>query len=194
MLDELAETGYTGTELGDWGYMPTDPGILRSELALRSLVMLGAFVPVALKYPAAHAAGIVNAVKTARLLAAVATEPAPYLVLADNNGMEPERTRLAGRVTSEFGLSAAEWKVFAGGADQLARAVFEETGLRTAFHHHCAGYVETPDEIATLLDLPIPGGLGWYSTLVIIPMAAGALQSTSSRPWNDSEIASGTFT
>ena len=160
MLDELAETGYTGTELGDWGYMPTDPGILRSELALRSLVMLGAFVPVALKYPAAHAAGIVNAVKTARLLAAVATEPAPYLVLADNNGMEPERTRLAGRVTSEFGLSAAEWKVFAGGADQLARAVFEETGLRTAFHHHCAGYVETPDEIATLLDLTDSRWLG----------------------------------
>ena len=26
MLDELVETGYTGTELGDWGYMPTDPG------------------------------------------------------------------------------------------------------------------------------------------------------------------------
>ena len=25
MLDELAATGYTGTELGDWGYMPTDP-------------------------------------------------------------------------------------------------------------------------------------------------------------------------
>jgi inosose dehydratase len=25
MLDELAETGYTGTELGDWGYMSTDP-------------------------------------------------------------------------------------------------------------------------------------------------------------------------
>ena len=30
MLDELAETGYTGTELGDWGYMPTDPAALRS--------------------------------------------------------------------------------------------------------------------------------------------------------------------
>ena len=26
MLDELAETGYTGTELGDWGFMPTEPG------------------------------------------------------------------------------------------------------------------------------------------------------------------------
>ena len=49
MLDELAETGYTGTELGDWGYMPTDPATLSAELARRGLVMLGAFVPVALK-------------------------------------------------------------------------------------------------------------------------------------------------
>ena len=29
MLDELVETGYTGTELGEWGYMPTDPTVLR---------------------------------------------------------------------------------------------------------------------------------------------------------------------
>ena len=48
MLDELAATGYTGTELGDWGYMPTDPALLRAELDRRRLVMLGAFVPVAL--------------------------------------------------------------------------------------------------------------------------------------------------
>ncbi len=96
MLDELAETGYTGTELGDWGYMPTDPARLKAELARRSLMMLGAFVPVALKEPMAHAAGIANAVKTARLLAAVAGTPTPYLVLADNNGTVPERTRMAG--------------------------------------------------------------------------------------------------
>jgi inosose dehydratase len=160
MLYELADTGYTGTELGDWGYMPTDPAALKAELARRGLVMLGAFVPVAMKYPAAHAAGIANAVKTARLLAAVATTPAPYLVLADNNGTEADRTRLAGRVTPESGLSAEEWKIFAGGADQVAREVFEETGLRTVFHHHCAGYVETPQEIATLLELTDPEYLG----------------------------------
>src|SRR5580700_9475425 len=81
MLDELAEAGYTGTELGDWGYMPTDPAALRAELDRRDLVMLGAFVPVALKHPAAHAPGVANAVKTARLLAAVAGTPPPYLVL-----------------------------------------------------------------------------------------------------------------
>ena len=160
MLDELVETGYTGTELGDWGYMPTDPAILNAELTSRSLVMLGAFVPVALKYAAAHAAGITAAVKTARLLSAVARTPLPYLILADNNGVDPVRTRIAGRVTPESGLSPSEWRIFAGGADRIARAVYEETGLRTLFHHHCAGYVETPGEIETLLQLTDDRKLG----------------------------------
>ena len=160
MLDELAETGYTGTELGDWGYMPTDPAALRAELARRGLVMLGAFVPVALKERAAHGAGVANALKTARLLAAVAAEPKPYLVLADNNGSVPERTRNAGRITAEMGLSPAEWNVFAESANLVARAVRDETGLRTVFHHHCAGYVETPGEIARFLELTDPQTVG----------------------------------
>jgi inosose dehydratase len=160
MLDELAETGYTGTELGDWGYMPTDPAALREELNRRALVMLGAFVPVAMKDRAAHDTGVANALKTARLLASVAAEPKPYLVLADNNGSVPERTRNAGRITPEMGLSQAEWAVFAEGANKVARAVHQETGLRTVFHHHCAGYVETPDEIARFLELTDPKVIG----------------------------------
>ncbi len=160
MLDELADAGYTGTELGDWGYMPTDPAFLRHELNKRGLVMLGAFVPVELKNPAAHDAGIASALRVAHLLAAVAGTAAPYLVLADDNGTVPERTQLAGRITPECGLSPAEWKVFARGANRVAEAVATETGLRTVFHHHCAGYVETPDEIATLLELTDPRRLG----------------------------------
>ena len=161
MLDELVETGYTGTELGDWGYMPTDSVRLSEELAKRNnVVMLGAYVPVAMKNPATHAAGVVAAVKTAKLLAAVATTQAPYLVLADDAGTDPVRTKLAGRVTAKDGLTKDEWKTFASGADRIAHAVFDETGLRTVFHHHCAGYVETPDEIATLLDRTSPDRLG----------------------------------
>lgn len=161
MLDELAETGYTGTELGDWGYMPTDPAALKAELAKRNnLVMLGAFVPVALKNPASHDEGAAVAVKTAGLIAAAATTQSPYLVLSDDNGTDPVRTKLAGRVPASAGLSKDEWKTFAGGADRIAREVFDATGLRTVFHHHCAGYVETPDEIATLLDLTNPERLG----------------------------------
>jgi inosose dehydratase len=160
MLDELVDTGYTGTELGDWGYMPTDPAALAEEITKRKLVMLGAFVPVAMKYSSAHAEGVAVAVKTARLLAAVASSPSPFLVLADDNGTDPLRTKIAGRVTPKDGLSPAEWKIFAGGANQIARAVFDETGLRTVFHHHCAGYVEAPEEIATLLEMTDPQRLG----------------------------------
>src|SRR4051812_6542913 len=44
VLDEIAATGYAGTELGDWGFMPTDPAQLREALRQRGLGMVGAFV------------------------------------------------------------------------------------------------------------------------------------------------------
>lgn len=160
MLDELAETGYTGTELGDWGYMPTGPAALRGELDARGLAMLGAFVPVALKNPRTHSKGIETAVRTARLLAAVAGDPKPYLVLADDNGTVPSRTLNAGRITPEMGLTASEWGFFKVGANAIGRIVAAETGLQTVFHHHCAGYVETPEEIARFLDLTDPEAIG----------------------------------
>lgn len=160
MLDELLDSGYTGTELGDWGYMPTAPAALRSELDRRGLVMLGAFVPVALRDPAAHDGGVATALRTAHLLAATATTPAPYLVLADNNGTDATRTVQAGRVPAHAALSTPDWTVFARGAERIARTVLEQTGIRTVFHHHCAGFVETPDEIARLLEMTDPRLLG----------------------------------
>jgi inosose dehydratase len=160
MLDELRDTGYTGTELGDWGYMPTDPALLRSELDRRQLVMLGAFVPVELRDASAHAPGRDAALKTARLLAAVARQPAPYIVLADKNGSDSRRTQLAGRVPAEAAMAPQEWATFAQGAELIARVVLEETGIRTVFHHHCAGFIERPEEIARLLELTDPRLLG----------------------------------
>src|SRR5689334_18537020 len=111
MLDELRDTGYTGTELGDWGFMPTDPAALRAELEQRKLTMVGAFVPVALKHPEAHADGVATALRIARLLAAVASGDGQksFIVLADSNGADPLRTANAGHVTPEMGLSVAEW-------------------------------------------------------------------------------------
>ena len=32
VLDEIKDTGYLGTELGDWGFMPTDPMHLNNEI------------------------------------------------------------------------------------------------------------------------------------------------------------------
>ena len=159
VLNEIVETGYIGTELGDWGFMPTDPKKLSDEIHSRGLKLLGAFVTLMLKDPQAHAAGIEVAVHTAKLMAAVEGD-LPFIVLADDNGKDPVRTKNAGRVTPEMGLSEAEWQIAAEGAMKVAEAVKKEVGLRTAFHHHCAGFVETPAEIEKLLNLTDPNLLG----------------------------------
>ena len=52
MLDEMVFAGYTGTELGPYGFLPTDPKLLESELSPRKLKLLGSFVPVVLSDPA----------------------------------------------------------------------------------------------------------------------------------------------
>ncbi len=159
VLDEIRETGYAGTELGDWGFLPTEPVLLSAELQRHDLVLLGAFVPVAFKDPSTHATGIETAVRTARLLADVQGN-LPFIILADNNGTVAERTRNAGRIRPEHGLSSAAWQVFASGVQAVAEAVKRETGLRTVFHHHCGGYVETPAEIERLMNLTDPSLLG----------------------------------
>ena len=164
MLDELVASGYTGTELGDYGFMPMDAGVLRRELEVRALTMLGAYVDVALADPAALKEGQERAVTVAQLLKSVADigdpEWKPYLILADVHSRDPLRFQHAGRVTSEMKLSDTEMKTFAKNANAVGKAVREETGLTTVFHHHCAGFVETPDEITRFLELTDPELVG----------------------------------
>ncbi len=164
MLDELTESGYTGSELGDWGFMPTQPDALANAFRSRGLTLTGAFVGMKLEDADAHAPGAETAVKTARLLAQTAdllgSNVRPFLVLAADNGSDPTRTLNAGRIGPEMGLSDDEWAIFASGAEAVARAVRDETGLRTVFHAHCAGFIETPDEIDRLMELTDPALLG----------------------------------
>ncbi|MCC5927794.1 MAG: TIM barrel protein [Cyclobacteriaceae bacterium] len=159
VLDEMHETGYAGTELGDWGFMPTDPAELHTVIKARLLQLLGAFVPVALANENAHQDGLEKALKVAKLMK-LAGYPNAFIVLADENGTVPQRTQNAGRITPEMGLTEDQWKIFAQGADFIAAGIKEKLGMRTVFHHHCAGYVETPEEIDTLLSLTQPGLLG----------------------------------
>jgi inosose dehydratase len=159
VLEEMVETGYAGTELGDWGFMPTNPEELKKVLESKNLELLGAFVPVALAKEEAHEAGIALALKTAGLMHHAGYKAA-FIVLADENGSVEPRTRNAGRITPELGLSGAQWKTFASGAERVARAVRDTYGMRTVFHHHCGGYVETPHEVSRLMELTDPDLLG----------------------------------
>lgn len=159
VLDEIRAAGYDGTELGDWGFMPTDPAALAGALARRDLSLLGAFVPVRLADPAALAAGEASAIRTAQLLAAAGV-PEAVVVLADDIAASPERTAVAGRVGVEDRLSGEDRATFARNAEHIARRVRQATSLRTVFHHHCASYIETPEEIADLMARTDPSVLG----------------------------------
>lgn len=159
VIDEMHETGYDGTELGDWGFMPTDPDELAAELGARELKLLASWVSVKLHDPNEHASSEADAVRTARQLARVGG-PDDLIVLGNDPYMDPVRTRNAGRVTPEMGMSEEQWQVFAAGANRVARAVKRETGLRTVFHHHIGTWIETPEETARLLALTDPDVLG----------------------------------
>lgn len=187
VLDEMRDSGYAGTELGDWGFMPVDPDELAAALAARRLSLVGAFVPVALARPEAHAAGKAAALRTARLLRD-AGAPDAFIVLSDDNARVAEREQRAGRIEPGDGLDDEQWRVFAAGAETIARAVRDETGLRTVFHPHCGGYVETPAEIDELMRRTDPSLLGLVLDTGHIVYGGGdplrVLQAHGDRVWH----------
>jgi len=154
VLDEMVQAGYRGTELGPYGFLPTDSEELKRELDQRNLALIGAFVPLPLEHPERHAEGMRDALATARLLAA---NGAPYLVLADE--LSRRRMAIAGSATPADGLTATQWD----GAQKLIECIANaarELGVRSVFHHHAGTSIETPAEVAQLLDRTDPELLG----------------------------------
>ncbi len=154
VLDEMVQAGYAGTELGPYGFLPTDPEQLKRELAKRNLSLLGAFVPLPLGHAERHAEGMRSAMETARLLSATG---APFLVLADE--MNSGRIAIAGSAGASDSFNSRQWEDAARLLTSVAREA-RELGLRAVFHHHCGTFVETPVEVAHLLALTEPSLLG----------------------------------
>jgi inosose dehydratase len=156
MLDEMVEAGYTGTELGPYGFFPTDPAVLRPQLEKRKLKLLGSFVPVVLSDPRSAAIAVEQIRKVGDLLS---TLHAPFLVLAD--AQNAERDRISGRVPNDGSqsLNSEQWKNVARVVDEAAK-VAAEFGLDLVFHPHIATYVETPQEIERFFDVSCKSGIG----------------------------------
>jgi inosose dehydratase len=148
ILDDMVAAGYTGTELGPYGYLPKDPDVLRPVLQKKNLTMLSSFVPVPLAGPSRASSAINQIRKVGTLLAAL---HAPYIVLAD--AQSPERRRIAGRVPPDGSqsLTPAQWREVARIVAEAER-VAADFGLDLVFHPHVATYVETPRETEELFD------------------------------------------
>lgn len=156
MLDEMVTAGYTGTELGPYGFFPTDPAVLKPQLEKRKLKLLGSFVPVLLSDPASAGLAVAQIRKVGDLLA---TLKASFLVLAD--AQSDERNRISGRVPADgsASLSPAQWKNVVKVVEEAAK-VASEFGLDLVFHPHVATYVETPQECERFFDATSHTGIG----------------------------------
>src|SRR5216683_5717229 len=148
MLDEMVEAGYEATELGPYGYFPTEPEILQAELQKRKMKLLGSFVPV--KMADAHA-GIAVLKRIRKVGTLLSTLKAPFLVLADDQS--DARNRFSGRAIDKDcpTLTAQQWK-HVGTIVADAERVAQEFGLDLVFHPHVATYVETPEECERFFD------------------------------------------
>lgn len=155
VLDEMRRAGYSGTELGPYGYLPKEPKRITEELSKRGLQLVSAFVPLPLAQPEGHAAGFDEAMAVAGVLAETG---ARLIVLADE--MSQARLKVAGRVNEERdGMSDKQWDGAVKLLTRIAQAS-RELGLAAAFHHHAGTLIETPQEIARLCESTDPELIG----------------------------------
>jgi inosose dehydratase len=148
VLDQIAAAGYAGTELGPFGYLPTDPAALARELRARGLALGSSFVPLPLEDAARRAEAIETALGVARLLA---SQQVGELILADDE--DPERQRIAGRVPGDGSASWSDgqWREACATVDAVARALRAELGMSVVLHHHAGTFIETPQEVERFL-------------------------------------------
>ena len=89
VLDEMQQAGYTGTELGPYGYLPLDVNRLRDQLGKRGLTLCSAFTIVNLVDPQARAQEYEEALTTARFLSQMGCA---WIVLSDALFVNPIRS------------------------------------------------------------------------------------------------------
>lgn len=151
VLDEIADAGYAGVELGPLGYFPTDPAALRAELDRRGLALSAGVVMEVLHDPATTDAVVAKARDICELLEPLGTD---RLVLIA--GWTPSRVATAGRPAAAEPLDATAWRRLVDTTERVAE-VAAATGITTAFHPHAGTDVETGDEVERLLADTDPG-------------------------------------
>ena len=145
LLDEMVSAGYDATEYG--ANFPTDPAVLRGELARRGLRLCGAYCPLPLDDDTRFTGRLAAYEGLLTLLAAAGSRD---VILAFES--TPERIQLAGHVPEDgsAGLSDAGWQRVVTNLHRAGELAAEH-GLNAHFHNHVGTHVETPAEVERLL-------------------------------------------
>jgi inosose dehydratase len=153
VMDEVAEAGYSGIDLGPVGYLGTGDELARS-LANRSLSLSGGFFELPFSDPLKMKTAVRGLDELLDIFdAAGASEgPKPKPTLADI-GNDARRARPAqGAKDHSLGFDAEGWKRFADGVE-LAVARCRERRYDPTFHHETGTMVEAVWEIEKVLEL-----------------------------------------
>jgi inosose dehydratase len=146
VLDQAADAGYAGIELGPVGYLPERPDRLRVELERRRLELVAGFLFEPLHTPAGSARALEVAERTCRLLAAAG---ARHLVIIQ--GFTPERERAAGRPGAAPPLGGGEWRMLVDGVHAVARLASDRHGLVPCLHAHAGTHIEFEAEVERIV-------------------------------------------
>ena len=144
-LDEVQQAGYRYSELGPFGYLPTDPGLIREEYAKRGLTLTGGTVFVALHKGAEALAKAKADCDTE--MAVIGPNGAKHLVILPEGYSD-----LDGNITGPTTLTDEEWDSLNTGMSELGKYVTDKHGAVLVFHTHADSHVGTQEEIERFLD------------------------------------------
>jgi inosose dehydratase len=143
-LDEIAAAGYEWTELGPYGYLPTDLPTLRAELDKRGLKVAATFAMGNLEEPERWPTLERQVLGAGELLAALG---AKYLVLIDDSYTD----LFTGKLLAPRRLSDDGWQRLVATTQRVADLAHSRFGLTVVFHPHAETHVEYEDQIEALL-------------------------------------------
>lgn len=161
VLDEASQAGYQGIELGPYGFMPLDAGVVDAELRKQGLNIVAGTIFDDLVSESNLDSLLQQADKICALVKSLPPLPvnagqkhaAPYLVIIDWG--HPERDINAGHPDRAPRLSEAQWTKMIGHIQAIARLAHDKHGVRSVIHPHAGGYIEFEDEIRQLVrDIP----------------------------------------
>ena len=143
-LDELVEAGYEWTELGPYGYLPTDLSKLRNELDRRGIKVSGSFLMPPLEDPSAWPALEKDLLGLGELLVNLGAQ---FLLLIDDTYTD----LFNGELKAPQTLDEEAWKRLVDVTQRVAGIARDRFGLRLVFHPHAETHVEYEEQIERLL-------------------------------------------
>jgi inosose dehydratase len=147
-LDEVAAAGYQWTELGPYGYLPTDAAQLKKELRGRGLNISAGYVFRHFEDPSLWPEIEREVLNTARLLSEVGGK---FLVLIDY----PYTNLFTGQQERPARLDEVAWNRLIDAAHRAADLV-RGLGPRIVFHNHADTHVQFEDQVLALLEQSDP--------------------------------------